>query len=365
MKLNEQILNMIRSRVASPLARPSDFEALAADIEARTGEHPGVNTLKRLFGFIDNNVNATRTTLDIVARYLGYASFELLEKCIDDKNSEFAKLTDVVYPQSLAEGTIIEVTYQPLRLVRMKVEADHRCRIVRQENTKLADGDLLDIGQIVVGIPLYVREVVRKGESLSSYVGGREGGVISIKIEKVMKEYWKEIIDKYYPEDNELKRLLVRHSNDVRDLALEIVDSHPEMNANRQLVIDGAMLHDIGIFKTDAPSIHCHGSDPYICHGIDGAAIMRKEGREDIARICERHTGTGITPEQIEAQGLPIPMGDYQPETIEEKIVCYADKFYSKSHPERKKTLGKAAHSLEKFGSEGVEIFLMWAKLFE
>lgn len=180
-----------------------------------------------------------------------------------------------------------------------------------------------------------------------------------------MKEYWKEIIDKYYPKDNKLKRLLIRHSKDVRDLALEIVDRHPELQADRQLVSDGAMLHDIGIFKTNAPTIHCHGADHYIRHGIDGAEIMRQEGREDIARICERHTGTGITAKQIEAQLLPLPMGDYQPETTEEKIVCYADKFFSKSHPERKKSVEQAAHSLEKFGSEGVEKFLAWAKVFE
>lgn len=184
MKLDEQILNLIRSRVASPLSRPSDFEALAADIETRTGEHLGVNTLKRLFGIIDSNVKATKNTLNIVARYLSYDSFDLLEKCINDKNSEFAKLTDVVYPQSLAEGTMIEVTYQPSRLVRMRIESDHRCRIIHEENTKLADGDLLDIGQIVKCMPFYVRNVERQGKSLSSYVGGKEGGVTSVKVKR-------------------------------------------------------------------------------------------------------------------------------------------------------------------------------------
>lgn len=185
-----------------------------------------------------------------------------------------------------------------------------------------------------------------------------------------MKEFWQDIINKYYPEDNELKRLLIRHSTDVKNMAIGIVDCHPELKADSMLVCNGAMLHDIGIFMTDAPGIHCLGSDPYIRHGIDGAEIVRREEtlpsdlREAIARICERHTGTGITQKQIEEQGLPLPMGDYQPETIEEKIVCYADKFFSKSHPERTKTLDQAIHSLEKFGSEGVEKFKTWAGIF-
>jgi uncharacterized protein len=53
------------------------------------------------------------------------------------------------------------------------------------------------------------------------------------------------------------------------------------------------------------------------------------------------------------------------PESLEEQVVCYADKFYSKSHPERVRTVVEAAQSLEKFGPEGVEKFLSWAKKFE
>lgn len=182
MKLDEQILNMIRVRVASPLSRPSDFEVLAADIEDRTGEHIGVNTLKRLFGLIGGVVKPTGTTLDIVARYLGFENYQMLLKCNRNINSGFGEPVDVIFPQSLEPRTRIEVTYQPSRLVRLNVRADHLCSVEYQENTKLQRFDLLDIGQIVKGAPFYVRNVVRNGESLSSYTGGREGGVTSLNV---------------------------------------------------------------------------------------------------------------------------------------------------------------------------------------
>ena len=92
---------------------------------------------------------------------------------------------------------------------------------------------------------------------------------------------------------------------------------------------------------------------------------MRREGRPDIARVCERHTGTGLTPEVIRQRGLPLPEGDYCPETVEEQLICYADKFYSKSHPERERSVADTAKSLEKFGADGVNVFLGWAKTFE
>ena len=75
---------------------------------------------------------------------------------------------------------------------------------------------------------------------------------------------YKAIIDKYYPEDSKLKKLLLKHSRCVADKALQIADRHPELNADRAFLEEAAMLHDIGITLVDAPGIHCHGTEPYI-----------------------------------------------------------------------------------------------------
>lgn len=175
---------------------------------------------------------------------------------------------------------------------------------------------------------------------------------------------YQRIIDKYYSEDNELRRLLMRHSRDVANLALDIARRHPELNIDMQFLEEGAMLHDIGIFLTDAPGIYCYGKDPYIRHGIDGATLLRKEGYPLHARVCERHTGAGITLKQIEEQWIPLPLQDYLPETIEEKLVCYADKFYSKSKPDKVKTLEQAERSVAKHGADGLERFRLWRQMF-
>ena len=159
------------------------------------------------------------------------------------------------------------------------------------------------------------------------------------------------IIDKYYPEDDELKRLLLKHSRQVADRCLLICDRHPELHIDREFVEEAAMLHDIGIFRCNAPSIHCHGTEPYIRHGQIGGDILREEGFPRHARVCERHTGTGLP--------------GFEPETLEEQIVCYADKFYSKSSPDHVRSVLETAQSLEKFGHAGVEKFLSWSRQFE
>ena len=124
------------------------------------------------------------------------------------------------------------------------------------------------------------------------------------------------------------------------------------------------MLHDIGIFKCDAAGIQCFGTESYICHGRIGAELLRSEGFPRHARVCERHTGAGITKAQIIAQNLPLPQQDFLPETMEEKVICYADKFFSKTHLDREKTIEQAEKSLSKFGEEGVLRFREWEKCF-
>ena len=146
--------------------------------------------------------------------------------------------------------------------------------------------------------------------------------------------------------------------------ALAIVASHPELGADRGFVEEAAMLHDIGIFLTDAAPIHCFGKFHYLCHGYLGADLLRGEGLPRHALVAERHTGTGLTLKEILRRDLPLPHRDMVPVSIEEKIVCFADKFFSKTRPEEEKTVEQAENSLAKFGQEGVEIFSGWCRMF-
>ncbi len=172
------------------------------------------------------------------------------------------------------------------------------------------------------------------------------------------------IIDKYYPENNELKKILLIHDRAVADKALQIAANHPELKLDTQFLEEAAMLHDIGICFTDAPSICCTGSYPYIAHGYLGADILRQEGFLRHALVCERHTGAGISLESIIRDDLPIPHRDMIPVALEEQVICFADKFFSKSHLNKEKTVEKALRSIAKYGEEGVNRFNRWCEQF-
>lgn len=173
-----------------------------------------------------------------------------------------------------------------------------------------------------------------------------------------------DIIKKYYPESSEAYHILTVHSRSVADKALEIARRHPELNLDLTFIEEAAMLHDIGIFKCDADGIDCHGEAPYICHGYLGADLMRAEEFPRHALVCERHTGTGLSLKMIEEQNLPVPHRDMRPVSWEEQIICFADKFFSKTKLDKEKSPEKIHKSLSKYGEETVSQFDTWCKLF-
>jgi uncharacterized protein len=111
-------------------------------------------------------------------------------------------------------------------------------------------------------------------------------------------------------------RNVIKHCKTVAKLAVEIANTFrgKGLEANLQLVEIGALLHDIGRSKTH--SVH---------HAVVGAEIARSLGLpEAVVSIIKRHVGGGITAQ--EAKRLGWPKDIYIPQTLEEKIVSYADK---------------------------------------
>ena len=173
-----------------------------------------------------------------------------------------------------------------------------------------------------------------------------------------------EIIKKYYQEESDLYKILLDHSFAVADKALFIARIHHELNLDNAFIYEAAMLHDIGIFKTNSPDIFCYGEFPYICHGYLGSDLLMKDGFPRHALVCERHTGTGLSLDAIVKNNLPVPRRNMLPESMEEQLICFADKFFSKTRVDKEKPIEKIRKSLSKYGDNSVKRFDKWCKLF-
>ena len=104
---------------------------------------------------------------------------------------------------------------------------------------------------------------------------------------------------------------VIAHCKAVTELVKELING---LSLKNEIAVAGAVLHDIGRSKSQG-----------VRHGFLGAEILRKHGvDEQVVKIVERHVGAGIPRE--EAVKLGMPDRDLVPKTVEEKIVCYADK---------------------------------------
>jgi len=174
------------------------------------------------------------------------------------------------------------------------------------------------------------------------------------------------IIGKFYDPDSLSYRIVTEHGKQVAQMALEVAAIVPDLKPDVNFIREAGLLHDIGIFLTDAPLIGCLGKYQYICHGYKGREILDDLGLPVHALVCENHVGVGITAKEIKSCQLPLPERDMVPVSIEEQIICYADKFFSKGSKlqSKKKTINEVLHTLKHYGDDKVEIFLKWSKIF-
>jgi uncharacterized protein len=174
------------------------------------------------------------------------------------------------------------------------------------------------------------------------------------------------IIKKFYTPASECYHILMEHSQSVMDKALNIASRVHHLNPDLQFIEEASMLHDIGIFKTHAPKIQCLGDHPYICHGFLGRELLEALGYKKHALVCERHIGTGLTLEEIKSQNLPIPEREYLPLSIEEKIICFADKFFSKNPDQidNELSLDEVVKEISGYGNSSLKRFNAMCELF-
>ena len=175
------------------------------------------------------------------------------------------------------------------------------------------------------------------------------------------------IISRYYSPGSLAYKTLIAHSKMVVGKCLAIAAEIRYKDPDISFLREAAMLHDIGIFLAKAPHIGCYGNRDYICHGYLGRDLLEKEGLPIHALVCERHVGVGLSISDIMGWDLPLPAREMLPVTLEEKIICYADKFYSKKTGAlcSEKTLEEVREDIRKYGDDKLQRFDEMTLLFQ
>lgn len=181
--MQKVLIDLLSVKAGRDVATPAGSEWLTRDIEAVTGERVSVNTVKRITGVLGGSgLHARRSTLDIIARYLGFDDWNRLENSLGASSSDFSIPAGMVEMDKLDKGAVLRVCWEPGReiIIRHLGEGDYF--VDKATNSKLNNGDCLRLTQIMVGHPLLVKEVIRSGKSLGSYTAAPEFGLNEIDL---------------------------------------------------------------------------------------------------------------------------------------------------------------------------------------
>lgn len=178
---------------------------------------------------------------------------------------------------------------------------------------------------------------------------------------------YQKIIDNYFFPNTLARKVYMKHAREVTKKALEVAKRVPELHSDLEFIEEAAMLHDIGICKVNAPGLGCFGSEPYVKHTVLGKEILEAHGLPKHARVCIHHIGVGISKEHIIAHNIPLPKKDLFPETIEEKIISFADKFFTKMTCRASSLLTheEIVARLAKHNPDDVVVFEKWCEEFK
>lgn len=182
MKLSPSTIELLEKRCGHEIRIPADCNILSLVIESKTKVHIGATTLKRLAGFADDEREPHTTTLDTIARYLGYKSWEEYSRIADNGNSTFDEHKDELRSAALFTGSLVEVCYPPDRKITFEHLGHGRYKVMESVNSKMPQGATGEIKNFVLHHPLFIENVQADGNFLGLYTAGIVSGLSSIKV---------------------------------------------------------------------------------------------------------------------------------------------------------------------------------------
>ena len=179
MALRQDVEHEVKRRIKTPY----DFEFLAGVVWERLHENISPTTLKRLWGYIDGADTTRRTTLCLLARFLGYPDWEAylaeLSTRTDIESEAFAG--EGIHIDDLQAGDNIEVIWLPNRRCVFRYEGNAHFLVTVAENAKLHVGDRFETASFIIGKPLYIDRLIRGNEPPTAYVAGARNGLLKVE----------------------------------------------------------------------------------------------------------------------------------------------------------------------------------------
>ena len=176
--------DFIKSEIIRLLSQKAGYDVSTTAGAAKLDLSSGISrqTILRLAGKYEYTGTQRRSTLDVLAQYLGYPDFPTLERAIIDGTSTFAPIPGLVVVDDLPVNTVIDVAWAPDRELTLRLLESGYLRVEKAANSKIIPGDLLKIHQISPEHEMSVMDVIRDGQSMGNYTAAEGPGLTKVKV---------------------------------------------------------------------------------------------------------------------------------------------------------------------------------------
>ena len=143
------------------------------------------STLKRIWGYVDGYASTRESTLDILARFIGFPDFETFVSDFCEQEgvqSSHYVLGETIWSKDLAVSDLVEVRWNPNRRCVFRHLGDSRFEVAESENSKLKPCDTFRCDRFTFLEPLYLYSVVHNGVELELFVAGNKGGLTGVSV---------------------------------------------------------------------------------------------------------------------------------------------------------------------------------------
>ena len=173
------LLQAVQRTGGYSLSGSRDFESLSEQILLRPRERISPTTLKRMFGYLKEDVEPRAFTLDVLAQFVGYKNYDAF--CRDHANSTIQSsvvLSQRLSADGLPVGQRVRLTWNPDRICIIAHRGNGRWEVEEARQTKLCTGDTFRCHLFIAHEPLFLDELRHGAGRPVSYVVGKRDGII-------------------------------------------------------------------------------------------------------------------------------------------------------------------------------------------
>lgn len=179
--MKKPICKDIEKALGKDICTPKDFDMLRDSIYKRLHILVSATTLKRIWGYLNEDVQTRQSSFDILAQFIGYPNYkDYIDKHTtwkEELQSSPVLSRKLNVLEDLKTGDRLRIIWQPDRQCDVIYLGKLTFRVLSSYNTRILQDDTFCCGLFIEGEPLYIDNLIQGKRPPIAYVCGKKSGI--------------------------------------------------------------------------------------------------------------------------------------------------------------------------------------------